>query len=80
MGASTFCADNVLYPILVAVEAVFPLGFPVNNDAMLELLSMRFSNHSCGILDGCVLTIDGFCASTHCPFKTQVIQSKANQF
>jgi len=39
------------------------IGFPFNNHLAPEWLSLGFQGHSSGILKGCVLAIDGFCAS-----------------
>jgi hypothetical protein len=42
----------------------------------LEQLAAGFSEHSRGLLDGCVLAIDGFGMHTCCPFKTEVSRQK----
>jgi hypothetical protein len=42
----------------------------------LEQLAAEFSEHSGGLIDGCVLAIDGFGMCTHCPYKTEVIRQK----
>ena len=81
VAVSTFYAENgVLWPTLAALDAVFPIGFPVNDDAKLEELARGFYNHSGGILDGCVMAIDGFGVSTRCPFKTEVVRPKDYRF
>ena len=50
LGISTFYADNgVLWPTIQALDEVFPLGFPVDDEAKLEELSQGFSRHSGGI-------------------------------
>ena len=59
VGTSTFYADNgVLWPTLIALDGMFPMGFPVDNAAKLEELSIGFYKHSSGLLDGCVLALD----------------------
>ena len=81
VAVSTFYAENgVLWPTLAALDMVFPLGFPVNDDAKLAELSSGFYNHSGGVLDGCVLALDGFGVCTRCPFKTEVIRPKDYRF
>ena len=67
----------MLWSTLVALDAVFPMGFPTDNAGKLEELSNGFHNHSGGILDGCVMAIDGFAV---CPFKTEVIHPKDYRF
>ena len=81
VAISTFYTENgVLWPTLAAIDVVFSMRFPVNDDAKLEELSRGFYNHSGRILDGCVLPIDGFGVSTHCHFKTEVIRPKDYRF
>jgi hypothetical protein len=67
----------VLWSTLVALDAVFPMGFPTDNAGRLDELCKGFHNHSGGILDGCVMAIDGFAV---CPFKTEVIHPKDYRF
>lgn len=81
IATSTFYAEQgVLWPTLTALDAVFPMGFPVDNADKLEELSKGFCNHSGGILDGCVMALDGFGVSTRCPFKTEVIRPRDYRF
>ncbi len=56
------------------------MGFPVNGEEKLEEFSQGFSNHSAGILDGCVLALEGFCVSTRAPYNTEVICPKDYHF
>ena len=77
VGISTFFADNgVLWPTLQAIDAAFPLGFPFDDPEALENLLQGFSNHLGGILDGCVMAMDGFGVLTCAPYETEVVQPK----
>jgi hypothetical protein len=81
VGTSTFYAENgVLWPTLVALDGMFPMGFPVDDAAKLEELSSGFYKHSNGLLDGCVLALDGFGVTTRCPFKSEVEKPKDYRF
>ncbi len=44
------------------------MGFPLGDENKMEELSLGFSNHSGGILDGCMLALDGFGVSSHAPY------------
>ncbi len=48
------------------------MGFPVQDISRLEELATGFSEHSSGILDGCVLALDGFGVPTRQPFDLEV--------
>ncbi len=56
------------------------MGFPVNDLDRLEELSKGFYDHSGGILDGCVLAVDGFGVRTQCPYKKEVPAQKDYRF
>jgi hypothetical protein len=77
MVVSTFYAENgVLWPTLAALKMVFLLGFPINDNAKLAELLSGFYNNSGGVLDGRILTLDGFDVCTRCPLKTEAIRPK----
>jgi hypothetical protein len=82
LGISTFYDTNngVLWQTLQAIDEVFPMGFPVNDEDKLEELSQGFSHHLTGILDGCVLALDGVGVGTRAPYKTEVIRLKDYHF
>jgi len=82
LGISTFCDTDhgVLWPTLQAINDVFSMGFPIDDEEKLEELSRGFSEHSSGILDGCVLALDGLGVCTRCPFKTEVSRPKDYRF
>jgi hypothetical protein len=63
--APTFYHPNVaLLPTLSPIDAAFQMGLPVDDVSKLEMLSSGFYQHSGGILDGCVLALDGFGVAT----------------
>ena len=81
VAASTFYhANGVLWPTLEALDKAldksFPFGFPFGDEARLEELAEGFRVHSGGILDGCVLAMDGFGVATRAPFKSEVEAEK----
>jgi len=82
LGISTFFDTDhgVLWPTLQAINDVFSMGFPIDDEEKLEELSRGFSEHSSGILDGCVLALDGLGVCTRCPFKTEVSRPKDYRF
>ncbi len=50
---------GVLWPTLEAIDAAFTIGFAFDDIKRLETLSKGFYDHSGGVLDGCVLALDG---------------------
>jgi hypothetical protein len=46
----------------------YEMGLPLHDVDKLEEFSQGFSDHSGGILDGCVLAMDGFAVLTRQPF------------
>jgi hypothetical protein len=81
LAISTFFhSDGVLWPTLEAIDMAFDLGFPADEPAKVASLARGFERHSCGILKGCVLAIDGFGVSTRQPFKSEVKRPKDYRF
>ena len=81
VGTSTFYAEKgVLWPTLVALDSIFSMVFPAHDEAKLDELSSGFYKHSGGVLDGCVLALDGFGAITRCPFKSEVVRPRDYRF
>jgi len=85
VAASTFYhANGVLWPTLEALDKAldksFPFGFPFGDEARLDELAEGFCVHSGGILDGCVLAMDGFGVATRAPFKSEVEAPKDYRF
>lgn len=78
---STFFSDRgILWPTIEAIDDSFNIGFPVNDPDRLEQLAAGFSEHSGGILEGCVLAIDGLGVRTRCPYKSEVRAQKDYRF
>jgi DDE superfamily endonuclease len=71
---------GVLWPTLEAIDKAFPMGFPVQDISRLEELATGFSEHSSGILDGCVLALDGFGVPTRQPFDWEVERPRDYRF
>jgi len=81
ISTSTFYHENgVLWPTMEALDKAFLMGFPFGDEARLEELSEGFRVHSSGLLDGCVMAIDGFGVSTRAPFKSEVENPKDYHF
>jgi hypothetical protein len=70
LGVLTFNDSDhgFLWQTLQALDEIFQMGFPLHDENKLEELSLGFSNHSGGILDGCVFALDGFGVSTRAPY------------
>jgi hypothetical protein len=56
------------------------MGFPFGDESRLEELADGFRVHSGGILDGCVMAIDGFGVATRAPYKSEVDGAKDYRF
>ncbi len=81
VGTSTFYhRDGVLWPTLEAIDAAFEIGLPVDDPLKLEESARGFDQHSCGILKGCIIAIDGFGVSTQQPYESEVIRPKDYRF
>lgn len=78
---STFFHPNgVLWPTLEAIDQAYSLGLPMDDPVQLQKLSDGFYHHSSGILDGCIMAIDGFGVATRQPYKTEVNRPKDYRF
>jgi hypothetical protein len=70
VGLYTLYADNgVLWPILQAID-----------EDVLPKILRKSPWWYFGVLDGCVMTINGFSFQTHTPFQTEVERPKDNHF
>jgi len=58
------CYGLCLRPMIKHIHWVF-------HPLKLQQLSDGFYNHSSGMLDGCVMAIDGFGVATRQPFKSE---------
>ena len=82
LGISTFFDSDhgILWQTLQALDEIFRMGFLADDENKLEELSQGFSHHSAGILDGCMLALDGFSVSTRAPYESKVVHPKDNCF
>ena len=82
IGHSTFYHhDGILWPTLEAIDAAYHLiGLPFNDPEQLEKLSEGFKLHSRGILDGCIMAIEGFAVRTRQPFRKETPKPKDYRF
>lgn len=81
ISSSTFYhSDGILWPIMEALDAAFSIGFPFHDLDQIENLSQGFFQHSGGLLDGCVLALDGLGVATRQPSKWEVKYPKDYRF
>jgi hypothetical protein len=65
VAASTIYSERgVIWPTIEAIDLAFHMGLPLDGTDKLEELSKGCYNHSRGILDGCVIAIDGLAVLT----------------
>jgi hypothetical protein len=77
IGRSTFFSERgVLWPTITALDKVLKIGFPIGDNEALAELAAGFRDHSGGVMDGCVLAVDGMAVKTRCPFKSDVSHRK----
>jgi len=79
-SSSFFSRRGVLWPTISAIDKALPMGFPVNDNERLEQLAEGFRNHSGGVMDGCVLALDGLGVIVRCPFKDDVERQRDYRF
>jgi hypothetical protein len=60
----------------VAIDEAFTMSFPHNDPVQLEEMQKGFFDHSGGVLDGCLMAIDGFGVKCHCPYKSEDLRWK----
>jgi hypothetical protein len=81
VSSSTFYSRRgVLWPTISAMDKAFSMGFHRDDPERLELLAAGFWRRSGGVMDGCMLAIDGFGVTVQCPFQNDVERWKDNQF
>lgn len=81
ISSGTFYSRRgVLWPTISAMDKAFSMGFPRDDPERLELLAAGFRRHSGGVMDGCVLAVDGFGVTVRCPFKNDVERRKDYRF
>ena len=79
-SSSFYSRRGVLWPTISAIDKAFSMGFPVNDIGRLEQLAEGFRVHSGGIMDGCVLALDGLGVLVRCPFKDDVERQRDYRF
>ena len=81
IAMSTFYhPDGVLWPTLEAIDKAYSMGLPIGDSSKLDELSKGFFEHSGGILDGCMMAVDGLGVLTRQPFKSEVKKPKDYRF
>jgi hypothetical protein len=81
ISTSTFYHENgVLWPTVEALDREFCIGFPFGDEGRLEELAVGFREHSGGILNGCVMAVDGFGVALRQPFKSEVDNPRDYRF
>jgi hypothetical protein len=81
IGYSTFYSDQgVLWPTIEAIDAVFHIGFPMDDVEKLQQLSQRFYEQSNGLFDCLVIVMDGIAIQTRAPFVHEVSKRKDYRF
>jgi len=81
IALSTFYHPNgVLWPTLEAIDKAYPMGLPIDDSSKLEELSKGFFEYSGGILDGCVMAVNGLGVLTRQPFKSKIKKPKDYRF
>jgi len=77
ISKSTFYSERgVLWPTIKAIDMAYEMGLPLHDIDQLEELSQGFCDHSGGILDGCILAMDGFAIITRQPYDNEVKYKK----
>ena len=64
----------------MAINKAIKMGFTGNDEDRLERLAAGFRQHSGGLLDGCVLALDGVGVPIHYPYKKDVERQKDYHF
>jgi len=81
LSSSLFYSPRgVLWPTVSAINKAFKMGFPANDEDRLEQLAAGFWQHSGGLLDGCVLALDGVEVPICCPYQKDVERQKDYHF
>ena len=73
---SFFMDRGVLWPTIEAINATFSIGVPIGDEVQLEQMAIGFREHSNGVLDNCIIAIDGLAVRTRYPYKWEVNNPK----
>ncbi len=71
-GISKTSFYKIVWEILEAIDAVFVIGFPFNDNSKLQQIAAGFSKLSGGYLKNCVLAIDGWVCKVRQPLPSEV--------
>lgn len=78
ISKSAFYSDRgVLWPTIDALDNAFELGLDLNDNELLHNLSSGFKAHSGGVMEGCILAIDGMAVRVRQPYRSEVKDIKA---
>jgi hypothetical protein len=81
IGCSTFYSNQgVLWPATEAIDEVFHIGLPIEDNGKLEQLSRGFFEQSNGLFDGLVMVMNGLAVWTHALFENEVEKRKDYMF
>lgn len=69
---SFYSSRGVLWPTIDAIDQAFELGLDLGNHDLLHALSRGFTEHSGGVMEGCVLAIDGLSVRVRQPYRSEV--------
>jgi hypothetical protein len=58
-SSAFYSKRGAMWSTIRAINKAFPMGFPVNNEERLQQSAAGFREHSGGLLDGCVMAVDG---------------------
>jgi hypothetical protein len=70
--ASFYSERGVLWPTIHALDDLLTLGLPLTDKSVLKELSKGFEEHSGGVMEGCILAIDGLAVRVRSPFESEV--------
>ena len=69
---SFYSERGVIWPTIEAIDKVLTMGVPLHDREALEELAEGFRINSNGILDGCIMAMDGLVVRTRCPYSWEV--------
>ena len=82
IGIGTFYNKDrgPIWPTIEAIDLAFDIGLPLHDTSRLDELAKGFYDHSGGILDGCVIAVDGLAVRTRQPYDHEVHWKKDYRF
>lgn len=73
---SFYSHRGILWPTIAALDNILMLWLPLDNNALLTELAEGFKSHSGGVLDGCIMAIDGLAVRVRKPLDSEVKYTK----